>query len=54
MERLLLLWDDLDDMTAAVRHVAGAALEETVSAAEPVATVAFALVAFLLGITPRT
>ena len=28
MERLLLLWDELDDLTGAVRHLARAALEE--------------------------
>jgi len=54
MERLLLLWDDLDDVTNAVRHVVGSALGEAAAVAGPVATVATALVGFLLGIAPRT
>jgi hypothetical protein len=28
MERLLLLWDEIDDLTAAVRHLARSAFEE--------------------------
>lgn len=53
MERFLLLWDDLDDLSAAARHLAGAALEEAVSTTAPIATVATALIAFVLGSLPR-
>jgi hypothetical protein len=54
MERLLLLWDDLDDLTAAFRHVATSALDEAVAAAAPIATVTTSLIAFLLGAASRT
>ena len=49
MERLLLLWDELDDLAYACRHVAAAAVEEVGAVSAPlVAGVsAFAMWLFL-------
>ncbi len=49
MERLLLLWDELDDLTGVFRHVAASAAGELASLSAPVAAVASALGAGLLG-----
>jgi len=49
MERLLLLWDDLDDVTAAFRHIARSAIDEAIAAVPSIATLAAALVAFFVG-----
>jgi len=54
MERLLLLWDDLDDVTAAFRHIARSAIDEAIAAAPPIATLAAALIAFFVGGASRT
>ncbi len=35
MERLLLLWDDLDDIICACRHVAASAVEEVATVSAP-------------------
>ena len=35
MERLLLLWDDLDDFVGACRHVATSAAEEVATSVSP-------------------
>jgi len=40
MERLLLLWDELDDLTGACTHVIAATAEELASAAVPLAAAA--------------
>ncbi|MGH8220181.1 MAG: hypothetical protein ACREUT_16700 [Steroidobacteraceae bacterium] len=48
MERLLLLWDELDDLAGACRHVAVATADEVVSLAAPLAAFASALGAGLL------
>ena len=37
MERLLLLWDDLDDLACACRHLAATAAEEVVAVSAPLA-----------------
>jgi hypothetical protein len=37
MEFVLLIWDELDDWTHAVRHVAGSAVVEVASLAAPLA-----------------
>ncbi len=50
MERLLLLWDELDDLVSACRHVAVSAADEIVSLAVPIAAAATALGAGLLGL----
>jgi hypothetical protein len=42
MERLLLLWDELDDLSAALGHVLGATLGEVATVALPVAAAAAA------------
>jgi hypothetical protein len=36
MERLLLLWDELDDFAGACRHLAASAVEEVGAASAPV------------------
>ncbi len=36
MERLLLLWDELDDLACACRHLATSAVEEVGAASAPV------------------
>lgn len=51
MERLLLLWDELDDIAAACRHVALVTADEVVSLGAPVAAVATSLGAALLGLS---
>jgi len=38
MERLLLVWDELDDWSGACRHLAGSAVSEVVEFAAPLAT----------------
>jgi hypothetical protein len=38
MERLLLLWDDLDDFACACRHVAASAAQEVVAVSAPMAS----------------
>jgi hypothetical protein len=50
MERFLLLWDDLDDISAACRHVTVSAMDEVgqISGAVSGAIVAFALWIFRL------
>ena len=48
MERLLLLWDELDDLAGACRHVAISTADEVVSLAVPLAAFASALGAGLL------
>jgi hypothetical protein len=50
VERLLLLWDELDDWTSACRHVAVSAADEVVSLAAPLAALASALGAGLLSL----
>jgi len=50
VERLLLLWDELDDIAAACRHLALVTAEEVVSHAAPLAAAASALGAGLLGL----
>jgi len=44
MECLLLLWDDLDDITHAARHVAGSAMLELAHVASPLATFAILII----------
>ena len=44
MECLLLLWDDLDDITHAARHVAGSAMVEFAYVAQPLATFAILII----------
>jgi len=48
MEFMLLLWDELDDITAAARHVAGATMLELAQVTTPLATAGSALTALLL------
>jgi|HubBroStandDraft_1064217.scaffolds.fasta_scaffold02861_5 hypothetical protein len=43
MEFLAYLWDDLDDVAGACRHVAAAAITETFAAAVPFITAASAM-----------
>ncbi len=43
MERLLLLWDEVDDLAGACRHVAVSAADEVASLAGPLAAFASAL-----------
>ena len=43
MERLLLLWDELDDITWACRHLAASAAGEVAGLGSPVAVAAGAL-----------
>jgi hypothetical protein len=50
VERLLLLWDELDDLLGACRHVAVSTADEIASLAAPIAAVASALGAGLLGL----
>ena len=38
MEFMLLLWDEIDDWTAACRHVAGEMFSEVASVAAPLGT----------------
>jgi hypothetical protein len=48
VERLLLLWDELDDLAGACRHVALSAADELAGAAAPIAAAASALAGGLL------
>ena len=48
MERLLLLWDEVDDVLAVCRHVASSTAEEVVALAGPLTAVASALAAGML------
>ena len=43
MERLLLLWDELDDLTWACRHLAASAAGEVAALGSPVAVATGAL-----------
>ena len=48
MERLLHLWDELDDLAGACRHVAVSTADEVASLAAPIAAWASALTAGLI------
>jgi hypothetical protein len=48
MERLLLLWDELDDLAWACRHVASSAANEVVGLGSPLASATAALSAGLV------
>jgi hypothetical protein len=48
MESLLLLWDELDDLTHACRHLATSAVDEVAGAAAPFAAIAPAILALLI------
>jgi hypothetical protein len=48
MECMLLLWDELDDITHAARHVAGSAMTELAQVAEPLATAGSLITVLLL------
>lgn len=50
MERLLLLWDELDDFTGLFRHVAASTADELVTLAAPLVTAASTLGAGLLAL----
>ncbi len=50
VERLLLLWDELDDLVSACRHVAVSTADEVVSLTVPIAAAASALGAGLLSL----
>lgn len=50
MERLLLLWDELDDLAGACRHLALAAADEFAGVAAPIAAAASALAGGLLAL----
>ncbi len=50
MERLLLLWDELDDLVHACRHLAVSAADEVTGLGLPIAAAASALGAVLLGL----
>jgi len=47
MERLLLLWDELDDLAHACRHLATSAVEEVGAVSAPVTAAISALVLWL-------
>jgi hypothetical protein len=49
MERLLLLWDELDDWTHACRHLASQAVSEIAQVAAPIATAVLAGLAAFWG-----
>jgi hypothetical protein len=49
MEIFLNLWDELDDLAGACRHIATSTAIELASVARPVATVMIALAAAPLG-----
>lgn len=51
VERLLLLWDELDDLAGACRHVAVSTADEVASLAAPLAAFASALGAGLLTVS---
>jgi hypothetical protein len=48
MERLLLLWDELDDFAHACRHLATSAVEEVGAVSAPVTAVVSTLSALVL------
>jgi hypothetical protein len=48
MERLLLLWDELDDLAHACRHLATYAVEEVGAASAPVTAAFSAFVLWLV------
>jgi hypothetical protein len=48
MEVLLLLWDELDDLTHACRHVATSAAVEALAGAAPIMTAASAFWIYLM------
>ncbi len=50
MERLLLLWDELDDLVSAGCHLAASAAGEVTGLAVPIAAAASALGAALIGL----
>jgi hypothetical protein len=50
VERLLQLWDELDDLVGACRHVALSTADEVASLAAPIAAAASALTAGLLSL----
>lgn len=50
MERFLLLWDDLDDMSAACRHMTVCAMDEVAELSGAVAAAASAFALWLLRI----
>ncbi len=50
MERLLQLWDELDDIVGLCRHVALSAADEFAAVAAPVAAAASALAGGLLAL----
>ena len=50
MERWLLLWDEIDDLAGALRHVAMVTAAQVADLAGPAAAVASALGAGLLGL----
>ena len=51
MERLLLVWDDLDDWTHACRHLVSSAAMEVADVAAPLATALVAGLATFWGAT---
>jgi hypothetical protein len=50
VERLLLLWDELDDLAGACRHVALSAADEFAGLAAPIAAAASVLSAGLIAL----
>jgi hypothetical protein len=48
MECMLLLWDELDDITHAARHVAGSAMIELAQVAQPLAATGSLITVLLL------
>ncbi|MGH8258476.1 MAG: hypothetical protein ACREUG_02160 [Steroidobacteraceae bacterium] len=50
MERLLLLWDELDDLAGACRHVAASTAGEVATLAAPLAAIASVLGTGLLSL----
>ncbi|HUK00957.1 MAG TPA: hypothetical protein VLW26_01610 [Steroidobacteraceae bacterium] len=50
MERLLLLWDELDDLAGAFRHLAGSAAEEVAGIAAPLGAAVSAVAGSMLAI----
>jgi hypothetical protein len=54
VERLLHLWDELDDLAGALRHVASSAADEVASVAAPIAAAASALAAGLVSFYAHT
>ncbi len=50
MERLLLLWDELDDFACACRHLATSAVEEVGAVSAPVTAAVSAFAVWLLRI----